>query len=325
MKFILPLARLLLRSGGLCTELDQTPRNLYHPEKIQLATSILDKETYGIGQYLTMKYACQQGLFQLTPNDIPNIASVQAPKDLLQRLKTTKGVTLRRSTLKSKIMTEREKKESKRITHVKKQSKVVNCFSSEMNIWQALVKPDCSKATLQKSAGIKRALLKLLALCLTHEDSSVSEEDMVAKEKLILFDLKTLPTSLRGCVKYATDEFAGVKFRTKATAGDYYLLDIQGGIIGSILADFPQLKMAICKEKYSFTPDDFKASTRLKRQKTSATSITHLKEASDILSDDKLAKSAVVNTVLGNKHRLISNYLARRESSLEGRVVSTLS
>ena len=128
---------------------------------------------------------------------------------------------------------------------------------------------------------------------------------------------------MRANIKYATVEFSGAKFKTKATTGDDNMMNIQEGIIGSTLKDFLQLKrIVICEEKYSFTPDDFKAATRLKRQKTSATSVTHLKEAHDILSDDKLAKSAVVNTVLGK--RLISNYLARRVSSLNLKIKDNL-
>ena len=80
-------------------------------------------------------------------------------------------------------MTEGEKKESKRIAHEKKQSKVVDCFSSEMNTCQAFVKPDCSKVALQKSTGIQKALLKLLSLCLSQEDSSSSVEGRVVKQK----------------------------------------------------------------------------------------------------------------------------------------------
>ena len=46
-----------------------------------------------------------------------------------------------------------------------------------------------------------------------------------------------------------------------------------------------------------------------------ATTITHLKGASDILTDDKLTKIAVINTDLGK--RLISNYLAHNVHKLD--------
>ena len=316
LKFAIPVTRLILRAGALSMEKDETPRNLYHPDKISLTSSILDRETYRMGEYLTMKYACQQGLFQLTTDDIPPISSVEGPKDLMQRLKSSKGVTLRRSTLKSKVLTDEEKKETKRIAHVKKQTKVVECLSSDMNTCQALVKPDCSKPGLQKSPGIKKALLKLLSLCFTAEDSTPTTENIALREGLMLLDFKQIPKTLQDSIKYATVEFAGVKFKTKATSGDDYLVHIEKGTIGRILKDFPALeRIIVCEEKYSFTPDDFQAATRLKRQKTSSTSITHLQEASDILTDEKLMKSAVIYTELGK--RLISNYLARNVCKLD--------
>ena len=102
-----------------------------------------------------------------------------------------------------------------------------------------------------------------------------------------------------------------LSLKTKATSGDEYLVHIKKGSIGHILKDFPALKrIIVCEEIYSFTPDDFKAATHLKRQKTACTSISHLQLASAILTDEKLMKCAVIITELGK--RLISNYLARK-------------
>ena len=113
---------------------------------------------------------------------------------------------------------------------------------------------------------------------------------------------------MQDSIRYATVEFAGIKFKTKATSGDDYLVHIEKGTIGHILKGFPALKcIIVCEEKYSFTPDDFKAATCLKRQKTTSISITHLQLAIDILTDENLMK--VIYTELGK--RLINNYLAR--------------
>ena len=54
-------------------------------------------------------------------------------------------ITLRRSTIKSKNIKEAKMKESLRKALVKKQTKVIDCHSSDMNACQALVNPDCSK------------------------------------------------------------------------------------------------------------------------------------------------------------------------------------
>ena len=170
------------------------------------------------------------------------------------------------------------------------------------------MKPDCSKPGLQKSAGIKRAFPKLLSLCFTAEDTIPTAENIASTEGLMLLDVKLIPKTLQDSIRYATVEFAGVKFKTKATSGDDYLVHIEKGTIGRILKGFPALKrIIVCEEKYIFTPDDFKAATRLKRQKTTSTSITHLQLASGILTDEK--HTEVIYTEFGK--RLINNYLAR--------------
>ncbi|CAG2244896.1 unnamed protein product [Mytilus edulis] len=185
-------------------------------------------------------------------------------------------------------MTEDQKKEAKRVAHVKKQNTIADCISSDMNTCQAVVKPDCSKASCKNQ--LRPSFL----------------------------DINEVPQAIRQSITKATVEFAGVKFKTKATSGEEYLSHVTKGVIGRLLkpSHFPNMnRIVICEEKYSFTPDDFKAATRVKRQKTSATSISHLKLESRILSDDKMSKSALIQTELGK--RLISNYLARNLQNLD--------
>ena len=50
LNFILPLSRLILRTGSLSVEKGETPRNIYQTNKPSLSNSILDRETYSIGQ-----------------------------------------------------------------------------------------------------------------------------------------------------------------------------------------------------------------------------------------------------------------------------------
>ncbi|XP_052082348.1 uncharacterized protein LOC127720000 [Mytilus californianus] len=225
---------------------------------------------------------------------------------------------MKRSTVKPTMAkTDKEKKEMKRKTLVKREHKITDCFSSEMNTCQALVKPDGTKASIQKSLGIKRALYKTLSYCFPFTDSS-KIEDLLEKHGYIYRDLKDFPTEERHTIRYATVEFAGIKFKTKASTGDEYLENINNVVINSLFNNklFPNLQhIVICEEKYSFTPDDFKAATRQKRQKSMPFSISHLKIGDEIMSSEKLSKSAVLNTELGK--RMISNYLARNISKLK--------
>ena len=65
-----------------------------------------------------------------------------------------------------------------------------------------------------------------------------------------------------------------------------------------------------CEEKYSFTPDEFKASTRAQRQSAKGDLIAHLKTSYRI--HDYFNKDA--HTLEGNK--LISTYLAHNVAAL---------
>ena len=72
--------------------------------------------------------------------------------------------------------------------------------------------------------------------------------------------------------------------------------------------------IVICEEKYSFIPDEFKASTRAQRQGAASDSIAHLKSSDKILSDNYFNKDAVTDTLDGKK--LISNFLSQNITKL---------
>ncbi|CAC5421315.1 unnamed protein product [Mytilus coruscus] len=97
LKFIVPVAKLILRVGALSLEKDSIPKNVYGQTKRILSDAILDKESYSAGKYMVKKYACQQKLFNLSTDDLPDLTTVKGPASLLQRLKTSKGVTIRRA------------------------------------------------------------------------------------------------------------------------------------------------------------------------------------------------------------------------------------
>ncbi|CAC5402503.1 unnamed protein product [Mytilus coruscus] len=131
--------------------------------------------------------------------------------------------------------------------------------------------------------------------------NSSNIEDKLEKHGYIYRDLKDFPTEERHTIKYATVEFAGIKFKTKASTGDEYMENINKVVINSLFNNklFPNLQHI--EEKYSFTPDDFKAATRQKRHKSMPFSISHLKIGDEIMSSERLSKSAVLNTELGKK------------------------
>ena len=308
MKHIVPTAMLVLRRGGLALENNDVLSNVYAKTKTKLPAAHLDKDTYDVGKFLIRKYAATKGLFGLTAADNPTTDSLSGPAPLISKVRRGKSTTVKRTTGKQSVLnpSEREKKELARQRKVKREKKVVDCYSSDMNTCQSLVKPDCSKPTVQKSKNIKTALRNLIdELCTT----------VTEKPTLIYNNLKDIPQGMLKAVKAVTVEFAGVKFSTHAHSGEEYLSFVERSVIKKILSITPNTaRITICEEKYSFTPDDFKSATRVKRQKKGET-IAHLKTQHQIVSHQAFDKQAVVTTMDGKI--FISTYLAANVSKLQ--------
>ncbi|CAC5407961.1 unnamed protein product [Mytilus coruscus] len=133
-------------------------------------------------------------------------------------------------------------------------------LSSEMNMCQSLVKPDCSKPKVMKSKGIQEALISMLA-------------DLKSEKKdLITLDTNTLPNTISTSIQMATVEFTGVKFKTKVSTGIHTKLAKSG-------------KSCFMRRKYSFTPDHFKAAAHQQRKAKEKLTISHLKDP-DARKDD---------------------------------------
>ena len=165
--YIFPTAALIVRPGGLSTEENDTPFNLYAKSPVILPKSILDRESNDTGEYLLMRYLVKEKMYNLTQSDLPAAENLQGPTELVSRAKRSKGTTIKR-TIKSKVLpmkSEREINEAKRLKAVSTEVKLIDCFSSSNNACQAMVKPDNSKPKVMKSVGIPRALKAVLAEC----------------------------------------------------------------------------------------------------------------------------------------------------------------
>ena len=211
------------------------------------------------GIFLIQKYAQKQGLFGDFPDPFKSLDTISCSKVLLTKLKTGQSVTVRRAVIKatqgSAVIPEREVQEKKRLKIVSKKKKEVECLSSEMNLCQALVKPDCSKPKVAKASTIQRAI-----------SSHVSKIAGLESDGLIKLNSKQVPPEIVSNVKSVTIEFAGVKFKSRAGSGEEYLENVQNGVLRKTLNTFKSAsKVVVCEEKYRFTPDDFKAATRSQR------------------------------------------------------------
>ena len=106
-----------------------------------------------------------------------------------------------------------------------------------------------------KSTGMPKAILSLLKLL------------NCDKEHLIHLNTLRIPESITESVQMTTMEFAGVKFQTKVKSGTQYIKYVQNSVLKPLIQQFPNMKrLIVCEEKYTFTPDQFKAATHQQRQ-----------------------------------------------------------
>ncbi|KAH3716541.1 hypothetical protein DPMN_059265 [Dreissena polymorpha] len=134
--------------------------------------------------------------------------------------------------------------------------------------------------------------------------------NLLEEHNLIFLSKRSIPKPVMETASHATIEFAGVKFKTNASSGQQYLKYIENGVIKKTQLQLPNVQeLAICEEKYQFTPDDFKAATRSQRVSKKAYSVTHLKTSEEMLSSETFHKNSIVTTPQGKS--LISTYLAR--------------
>ena len=121
--------------------------------------------------------------------------------------------------------------------------------------------------------------------------------------------LDWIPRTVSSTMRICSIEFAGFKFKTgKVKSGKEYLQSVEM-FLNRVISYAPIIsKVIVCEEKYSFTPDDFKASTRMQRVTHKDSDIDHLKSGSRILSDQTFNKDVLTKTDTGK--RLISTYLA---------------
>ena len=307
---IYPTTALILRKNALSLEENHLPFNVYSNKPTVLPASILDSNSRSVAEFLIKKFCVKEHLFDYKETDLNKERDITGPTDLVQRAKRTKGTTLKR-TLKSKVTflkTEREANEEKRKKLVTKKAKEIDSLTSQANACQALLKPDSSKPKVFKALGMQKAIQEQVqsSIRIHHlTDIGISSDC----EDYVQLGLQQIPFTCGSHAKFATMEFAGVKFKSAHCTSGLLYLHLCEMVISKSLREFPNvLELVVCEEKYSYTPDDFKEATRSQRQSKSTTAIDHLKTSTCILSDTIFNKDALTKTSEGKA--LISKYLA---------------
>ena len=324
---ILPTVSMILRNNILQTTTEENPVNAYKTDRPLISKAILDKHSLPAARYLVEKYLSTKGLYDFAKADI-NLQDEDIPDELKSKVKRTSGTTIRRSMCKIKeTKNDRQSKEIRRKKKVIQKQKEIDCLSSEMNACQAIMKPDCTKGSVQKALGMRKALFDILKTCLEKTVSETIDKnalsDVLKSKNLINVCCSTLPEEIVKSASIAIIEFAGVKFKTRAMTGVQYIRYVQNTVLGKLRQAMPNLvKLIVSEEKYQFTPDDLKAYTRESRKGTQkqAETIQHLKQSEEIISSEKFDKKAVISTSTGKS--AVSKYLAGNLATLKLRTIT---
>ena len=144
-----------------------------------------------------------------------------------------------------------------------------------------------------------------------------SSMDRAEINQLIALNQKSIPAAITITIQIATAEFAGMKYKMKADTGVGCLNCVENIVIKPIICMLPKLeKLALCEEKYSYTPND------CKDRKKNDNSISHLKEGSALISGIVFCQSLAAETEEGKRH--VSNYLADNVNRLNsGRTLTS--
>lgn len=330
-KFILKTAAMIFRRGALTQNDASVPFNVYAPkEPVPLSPAVLDREASNCGEYLLTKYCQQEGLFSMTSADIESLrSSITGPKPLVDKVLKGTSQTVNRNCCQP--AKQKPQEQSQQIgKQLVKDKKKMDSLYSRYNTCQAFVKPDGTKYAVAKSLHIPKALICIVGSCIKYPDSVYQAEKAIKQansvaiaemakhlsdEGLIKRKLRHIPSSIANAVTVVTTENAGVPYKTTANTADDYIRQSEEICIKSTLSQLPNVRvLQISEEKYSFTPDVFKAATRTQRDKSIGTSINHLKMRNEMINETTFAKAAITSTVEGKK--LISTFLAKNMNRL---------
>ncbi|CAC5381867.1 unnamed protein product [Mytilus coruscus] len=93
------------------------------------------------------------------------------------------------------------------------------------------------------------------------------------------------------------------------TLGIQYIRYVQNAVLKNIVQSLPNLeKVVLCEEKYSFTPDHFKAATHQQRKAKEKLTISHLRDPDAAINAATFRKDDIITTREGKS--LISKFLS---------------
>jgi hypothetical protein len=156
-------ASVIIKEGAITQKKDHKLRNIYDSKSDQeFSTALLDRDSKEIGVYLLKRCLAKQSLFGSSDRKMPDISQFQGSAPLLHKAASSKGTTIKRTSVKleKKQKSEDHIQNEKRLKKSARDVKEVERMNSKMNACQALVTKDCEKPTVSKADQIKKAFKK---------------------------------------------------------------------------------------------------------------------------------------------------------------------
>ena len=294
---------------------------------------MLDYKASKCGELLLYKYCASENLFSIKQEDVSKKASdIDGPKELVDKTIKAKSTTINRNKCKRIVtMSDNEKFEIQRQKKVAQEKKRVESLSSTQNTCQAIVNPQCAKYKVMKSLLVPRAITALVGICKQYNEVADVEEALknvrvkdidgfkkiCSDSGLILIKKKCLPEDIKRNIKVVTIENAGCHYKAgkSVASGEDFIRDFEDKWITYSFTLVPHIKkMIVSDEKYTFTPDLFKASTHAQRNSSTSGSIAHLRSGDEILSEENYERASVTGTSQGKK--IASTFIARNAHKL---------
>jgi hypothetical protein len=286
---------------------------------VELSAAMLDKQSERCGEYLVYKHCCQEGLFEITKEEVQlRLSTLGGPTELVKKVKGTASTTVRRRLCKPVEKSAEAKKMEKRTRKLEQERKKIEGLFSKQNTCQAIVNTSCQKYKVMKSLTVPKAVIACVGMALLHRDRSTSDLEnaiqslrpgeigklvtLCHNEGLVRLKSKHLDPEVAQRISVVSIENAGAHFKTgqDVKSGADFLRHFQDRWITRTVTMAPNLRtICLSEEKYNFTPDLFKGATRSQRVTSTSASIAHLRTEDEILSEQQFSRSSVVGTGQG--------------------------
>ena len=332
-KYIIRGASLIVRRDGLLDRCE-VPFNLYTPNKVKLSSAILDRQSQQCGEYLVYKHCSQEGLFDITKEEVQHMLStLEGPSELVKKVKGTTSTTVRRSLCKPVEKSAEAKKTEQRTRKLEQEKKKIEGLFSKQNTCQAIVNTSCQKYKVTKSLTVPKAIIACVGLSVIHRDTPISNlessiqalrpgetrklENMCHNEGLVCLNMKHLDPEVAQRISVISIENAGAHYKSgqDVKSGVDFIRHFQDRWITRTVTMAPNVRtICLSEEKYNFTPDLFKGATRSQRKTETSSSIAHLRTDHEMISEQQFSRSSVVGT--GHGKVVASTFISKNVHKL---------